>query len=79
MTYVAFHSPKILGLLDALGISHKDVTALRLLVEPDQLVRVQVERLVTADELGDVTGWILKHGIKAEQLEFALIEEVTND
>ena len=68
MTYVSGHSQKILGLLDALGISHKDVTGVRLLVEPDKLVRVEVERLVTADEIGEVTEWILKHGIKAELL-----------
>jgi hypothetical protein len=69
MTYVSGHSQEIRGLLDALGISHKAVTGVRLLVEPDQLVRVQVERLVTTDEIGEVTEWILKHSIKAEQLD----------
>jgi hypothetical protein len=68
MTYVSGHSQEIRGLLDALGISHEAVTV-RLLVEPDQLVRVQVERLVTADEIGEITEWVLKHGIKAEQLD----------
>ena len=69
MTYVSGHSQVIRGLLDALGISHKAVTGVRLLVEPDQLVRVQVERLVAADEISEVTEWVLKHGIKAEQLD----------
>ena len=69
MTYVSGHSQAIRGLLDALGISYKAVTGVRLLVEPDQLVRVQVERMVSADEIGEVTEWILKHGIKAEQLD----------
>jgi len=68
MTYLSGHSQEIRGLLDALGISHKAVTGVRLIVEPDQLVRVQVERLVAADEIGEVTEWILKHGVKAEQL-----------
>jgi hypothetical protein len=69
MTYMSGHSQEIRGLLDAFGISHKAVIGLRLLVEPDQLVRVQVERLVTTDEMGEITEWILKHGIKAEQLD----------
>ena len=69
MTYVSGHSQEIRGLLDALGISHTAVTGVRLLVEPDQFVRVQVERLVTTDEIGEITEWILKHGIKAEQLD----------
>jgi hypothetical protein len=69
MTYVSGHSQVIRGLLDALGISHKAVTGVRLLVEPDQFVRVQVERLVAADEISEVTEWVLKHNIKAEQLD----------
>ena len=69
MTYVSSHSQEIRGLLDALGISHQAITGFRLLVEPDQLVRIQVERLVDADEIGEITEWILKHGIKAEQLD----------
>ena len=69
MTYLSGHSQEIRGLLDALGISHKAVTGIRLTVEPDQLVRVQVERLVAADEIGEVTEWILRHGVKAEQLD----------
>jgi hypothetical protein len=69
MKYLTGHSQEIRGLLDALGISHKAVTGVRLIVEPDQLVRVQVERLVAADEIGEVTEWILKHGVKAEQLD----------
>ena len=69
MTYLSGHSQEIRGLLDALGISCKAVTGVRLIVEPDQLVRVQVERLVGADEIGEITEWILKHGIKAEQLD----------
>jgi hypothetical protein len=68
MTYVSGHSQEIRGLLDALGISHKAVTGVRLFVEPDQFARVEVERLVTADEIGEITEWVLKHGIKAEQL-----------
>ena len=69
MTYVSGCSQGILGLLNALGISHKAVTGVRLLVEPDQLVRIQVERLVDADEIGEITEWILSHDIKAEQLD----------
>ena len=69
MTYLSGHSQEIRGLLDALGISRKDVTGVRLIVEPDQLVRVQVEHLVVADEIGEVTEWILKHGVKAEKFD----------
>ena len=69
MTYLSGHSQEIRGLLDALGISHKAVTGVRLIVEPDQLVRVQVERLFAAEEIGEVTEWLLKHGVKAEQLD----------
>ena len=69
MSYLSSHSQEIRGLLDALGISHKGVTGFRLLVEPDQLVRVQVERLIAADEIGELTEWILKHDLKAEQLD----------
>ena len=69
MTYLSGRSQEIRGLLDALGISRKDVTGVRLIVEPDQLVRVQVEHLVFADEIGKVTEWILKHGVKAEKLD----------
>lgn len=69
MTYISGHSQEIRGLLDALGISHKAVTGICLIVEPYQLVRVQVERLDAADEIGEVTEWILKHGLKAEQLD----------
>lgn len=69
MNYLSGHSQEIRGLLDALGISHEGVTGFRLLVEPDQLVRVQVERLVAADEIAEVTEWILKHDFKAEQLD----------
>ena len=69
MTYVSGRSQEIRGLLDALGISHQAVTGVCLLVEPYQPVRVQVERLVSADEIGEITEWILKHGIKAEQLD----------
>jgi hypothetical protein len=69
MTYVTGHSQEVRGLLDALGIPLKAVTGVRLLVETDQIVRVEVERLVTADEIGEITEWVLKHGIKAEQLD----------
>jgi hypothetical protein len=68
MTYVSGHSQEVRGLLDALGIPLKAVIGVRLLVEIDQIVRVEVERLVTADEIGEITEWVLKHGIKAEQL-----------
>ena len=69
MNYISGNSQEILGLLDALGISHEGVTGVRLLVEPEQFVRVQVERLVAAEEIGEVTEWLLKHGVKAEQLD----------
>jgi hypothetical protein len=67
MNYISGNSQEILGLLDALGISREGVTRIRLLVEPEQFVRVQVERLVAAEEIGEVTEWLLKHGVKAEQ------------
>ena len=42
---------------------------IRLIVEPDQIVRLEVERCVTSDEMPDVIQWILKYGIEAEQLD----------
>jgi len=40
-----------------------------LIVEPDRIVRLELERLVTEDEAAELTTWILKHSLKAEQLD----------
>jgi hypothetical protein len=69
MRYLTGHSQEIRGLLDALRIPCESVTGFRLIVEPGQIVRLEVERFVTADEMPEVTQWILKHGIQAEQLD----------
>ena len=68
MKYLTGNSQEIRGLLDALGISCECVTGIRLIVEPDQIVRLEVERCATADEMPGVIQWILKYGIEAEQL-----------
>jgi hypothetical protein len=69
MTYLSGHSQEIKGLLAALGIECKNVTGLRLIVEPDRIVRLELERLVTDDEAAELTTWILKQNIEAEQLD----------
>jgi len=69
MTYLTGHSQEIKGLLAALGIECKGVTGLRLIIEPDRIVRLELERLVTGDEVAELTTWILKQNIKAEQLD----------
>jgi hypothetical protein len=70
MTYLTGHSQEIKGLLAALGIDEcKGITGLRLIVEPDCIVRLELERLVTGDEVAELTTWILKQNIKTEQLE----------
>ena len=69
MTYLTGHSQEIKGLLAALGIECNGVTGLRLIVEPDRIVRLELERLVTADEVAELTTWILKQNIEAEQLD----------
>jgi len=69
MKYLTGHSQEILGLLDALSISHEGITGIRLIVEPDCIVRLELERYVTSEEMIQVTEWILKHGIEAEQLD----------
>ncbi len=69
MKYLTGHSQEIRGLLDALRIPCKSVTGFRLIAEPGQIVRLEVERFVTAEEMPKVTQWILKHGIEARQLD----------
>jgi hypothetical protein len=69
MTYLTGHSQKIRGLLEAFGIECKGVTGLRLIVEPDRIVRLELERLVAEDEVTELTTWILKQNIEAEQLD----------
>jgi hypothetical protein len=70
MKYITGRSQEILGLLDALRIPcNGGVMGIRLIVEPQQLVRLEVERCVTADEMSKVVQWILKHGIEAEALD----------
>ena len=69
MKYLTGHSQEIRGLLDALRIPCESVTAFRLIAEPGQIVRLEVERFVTADEIPEITQWILKHGIEARQLD----------
>jgi len=67
-TYLGGNSAEIQGLLDALGVSASGVTRLQLTVEPEQLVRLELERLVTTEEVAELTKWVLKMGVKAEQL-----------
>jgi hypothetical protein len=69
MKYLTGHSPKILGLLDALHVPHEGVVGIRLIVELDHIVRLEIERCVTEDEMQELTEWILKHDIKTEQLD----------
>jgi hypothetical protein len=69
MTYLTGHSQEIKGLLAAFGIKCKGVTKLRLIVEPDYIVRLELERLVADDEVAELTTWILKQNIEAEQLD----------
>jgi hypothetical protein len=69
MTYLTGNNQEMKGLLAALGIEYKGVTGLRLIVEPDRIVRLELERLVTHDEAAELTTWILKQNIKAEQLD----------
>ena len=69
MTYLTGHSQEIKGLLAALGIECKGITGLRLIAEPDRIVRLELERLDTHDEVAELTTWILKQNIKTEQLE----------
>ena len=69
MKYLTGHSQEIRGLLDALRIPCDGITGLRLIAEPGQIVRLEVERCVTTDEMPDVIQWILKYGIEAEQLD----------
>ena len=68
MKYLTSRSQEIRGLLDALGIPCDGVMGIRLIVEPGQIVRLEVERCVTTDEMPDVIQWILKYCIEAEQL-----------
>jgi hypothetical protein len=69
MTYLTGHSQEIKGLLAAFGIECKGVTGLRLIVEADRIVRLELERLVADDEVAELTTWILKQNIEAEQLD----------
>jgi hypothetical protein len=69
MKYITGRSQEILGLLDALRIPCEGVMGIRLIVEPERLVCLEVERCVTADEMSEVIQWILKHGIEAEALD----------
>jgi hypothetical protein len=69
MKYLTGHSQEIKGLLAAFGIECKGVTGLRLIVVPDRIVRLELERLVTDDEVAELTTWILKQNIEAEQLD----------
>lgn len=68
MNYLTGHSQEIRGLLDALGIPCDGVMGVRLIVELGQIVRLEVERCVTTDEMPEVIQWILKYGIEAEAL-----------
>jgi hypothetical protein len=69
MNYLTGHSQEIRGLLDALRIPCEGLMGIRLLVEPGPIVRLEVERYVTTDEMPEVMQWILKYGIEAEQLD----------
>ena len=69
MKYLTGHSQEIRGLLDALRIPCEGIMGIRLLVEPGQIVRLEVERYVTTDEMPEVMQWLLKYGIEAEQLD----------
>ena len=59
-------NPIILGLLDALHIPREGVTGIDLIIERREFVRLEIKREVTADEMSEVTQWILRHGIEAE-------------
>ena len=65
--YLTGQSPEMKGLLTALGIESNGVAAVRLIVEPDSMVRLEIERYVSNDQALNLTSWILKQKIKAEQ------------
>ena len=67
-SYVTGHSKEAAGLLSALGIECKGVTALRLIVEPERIVRLELERFVTDDETLNLTQWVLANNIQAKQI-----------
>tara|TARA_R110000772_G_scaffold107212_2_gene209458 strand:+ start:148 stop:360 length:213 start_codon:yes stop_codon:yes gene_type:complete len=67
MKYFTGRSPEILGLLKALRIPPEGVMGVCLIVEPNEFVRLDVQRFVTADEMHELTEWFLKSGIEAEQ------------
>ena len=69
MKYLTGHSQEIRGLLDALHIPCDGVMGIRLIVEPGCFVRLELERNVTAGEMLELSEWILKYGIEAEQLD----------
>ena len=69
MKHLTGRSQEIRGLLDALRIPCEGVMGIHLLVEPGPIVRLEVERYVTTDEMPEVMQWILKYGIEAEQLD----------
>jgi acyl CoA:acetate/3-ketoacid CoA transferase alpha subunit len=69
MTYLTGHSQEISELLAALKIARKGVTGLRLIVEPHSVVRLELERLVSDDEVKKLTTWILKKGLQGKQLD----------
>ena len=54
MKYLTGHSQEIRGLLDALGIPCDGAMGIRLIAEPGQIVRLEVERCVTTDEMPEV-------------------------
>lgn len=61
-------SPAVQAVFDALGIPCKGVTGLRLIIEPDQLICLEVRRFVESDEMDALTHWILEHDVKAVQI-----------
>ena len=69
MKYLTGHSQEIRGLLDALRIPCDGVMGIRLIVEPGCFVRLELERNVTAGEMLELSEWILKYNIEAEQLD----------
>ncbi len=67
-TYLTGHSPAIQGLIKALGIALEGVTEVALIANANELVQVRVTYLPSESEVEEVTSWILREGLKAEQL-----------
>jgi len=54
-------------LLTALGLDG-DITRINLLIEPQSVVKLQVERILSKDDVNYITQWALYHDVEKVQL-----------